>query len=111
MIRVLLFLLLNLFLILGCNSKTNHPRILSKEEMGKVTWDIMLTEDYLNNTFRDSLKEVNKERLVLYLKVFQLHKISKEDYNYSLKYYSSKPDQMKDIFDTLSVRGRRVGPH
>ena len=66
----------------------------------------MQVDQYVNGYIsRDTLKDLNKERLQLYLKVFQLHKITKEDFNASMKHYASKPDLMKVIFDSLSSKG------
>ena len=101
------FLLLSITLLLSCSAeKKKKPVILTPAKMEKVVWDIMQVDQYVNGYIsRDTLKDLNKERLQLYLKVFQLHKISKEDFNASIKHYSSKPDLMKVIFDSLSSKG------
>ena len=110
--RGTLFLVLLMTLVIfvvSCNGRKKQPRILSKEEMGKVTWDIMLVDEHANGLYRDStIKNIDKERLKLYLKVFQVHKITREDYNASIRYYAAKPDQMKIIFDSLSAKGERA---
>ena len=106
--RRLAFVGFVVFFAAACTRNDNKPRILSREEMEKVTWDIMLVDEHAHGFFRDStIKNHDKERLKFYLKVFQVHKITREDYNASLKYYASKPDQMKIIFDSLSARGER----
>ena len=101
------FLLLSITLLLSCSAeKQKKPVILTPAQMEKVVWDIMQVDQYVNSYIsRDTLKDLNKERLQLYLKVFQLHKISKEDFNASVKHYASKPDLMKVIFDSLSSKG------
>jgi|SRR5687768_6017301 len=102
-----LFLLLAIFtLLFSCSRDKKKPEILTQSQMERVIWDIMQVDEYANAYIsRDSLKDLNKERQQLYLKVFQLHKVSKEDFNASIKYYSSKPDLMKVIFDSLSSKG------
>ena len=106
--RLLTFALFILILLSSCSRKNDKPRILSRQEMEKVTWDIMLVDEHANGFYRDStIKDQNKERLRLYLKVFQVHKITRQDYNASIRYYASKPDQMKVIFDSLSAKGER----
>ena len=101
------FALLTIILLLSCSAEDKRkPLILTPPQMEKVIWDIMQVDQYVNGYIsRDSLKDLNKERLQLYLKVFQLHKISKEDFNASMKHYASKPDVMKVIFDSLSSKG------
>src|SRR5687768_402685 len=104
----LFFLLLVIFsLLFSCSNRDKKkPVILTQPQMERVIWDIMQVDEYANAYIsRDSLKDLNKERQQLYLKVFQLHKISKDDFNASLKYYSSRPDMMKVIFDSLSSKG------
>src|SRR3954451_72794 len=104
------FFAFSIFLIFatGCSRNNRQPRILAKDEMGKVSWDIMLVDQYINSRMPDSTHDINKDRLRLYLKVFQLHHITREDYNASLKYYMAKPDLMKTIFDTLAVKSERL---
>ena len=102
------YLIAILLFFYACTNKHVSPRILSEPEMQKVMWDIMLVEEYANiKTARDSIKNIDNDRLNLYLKVFQLHNISKEDFKASFKYYSSKPNLMKIVFDSLSARGER----
>jgi len=103
----IIFSLLFLISLSGCFKKS-RPHILSQHEMEKVIWDIMLVEEFANiKAARDSLKNIDKERLNLYMKVFQLHRISREDFSASLKYYAAKPGVMKTIFDTLSAKKER----
>ena len=95
--------------VVACNRNDKQPRILSREEMEEITWDIMLVDEKANDFFRDStIKNPTDERMKLYLKVFQLHQVSRADYNASIKFYAAKPDVMKRIFDSLSVKGERV---
>src|SRR5690348_13403543 len=96
----------SLLVVTSCRHEKNKPTILPKEQMESVIWDIMQVDEYANNYLsRDSLRNLDKQRLVLYLKVFQLHHITKDDFNASLKFYSAKPDLMKVIFDSLAVKG------
>ena len=105
--RLVSFLII--ILILGaCSFKKEQPKILSHTEMGRVLWDIMLVEEYSNlRVTRDSIKNIDQERLHLYQKIFQLHKITREDFSASLKYYASRSDVMKKIVDSLSVKNDR----
>src|SRR4051812_12206682 len=94
--------------LLACSAKQNEPRILQQQEMAKVLWDVMLAEEYFNTSMiMDSTRNKQEDRLKLYLKVFQLHNISREDFNASLKYYTSKPDILKIIYDSLGVKAER----
>jgi hypothetical protein len=104
--RYFFLLLVFLAVLFSCSRDKKKPVILTQPQMERIIWDIMQVDEYANSYISlDSLKDLNKERLQLYLKVFQLHKVSKDDFNASLKYYSSKPDLMKVIFDSLSSKG------
>ena len=103
----LFFLTVVLMLLMAaCKQEKNKPVILTQIQMEKVIWDIMQVDEYANNYLsRDSINSIDKQRLQLYLEVFQLHHITRDDFNASFRYYSSKPDMMKVIFDSLTSKG------
>jgi hypothetical protein len=76
--------------------------------MAKVLWDMVQADELATiRLAKDTGKNVKTERIQLYKKVFQLHKISEEQFSKSFHYYSGHPDQLKVIFDTLEARGTR----
>ncbi|WP_162915709.1 DUF4296 domain-containing protein [Paraflavitalea soli] len=107
---VLLGCLLVLVLI-GCTNKDKIPGdVLPREEMEKVMWD-MVQADRFSSQFleRDSIarKDIKTENLKLYEKVFQVHKITKEEFVHSFQFYLSRPDINKVLFDTMAARANR----
>ena len=103
----LLFIIL--FFVTGCSDKSKSAvDIIPQEKMARIIWDMIQVDELASaNLAKDSTKDIKKERMKLYLKVFQLHKVSKEEFSTSFKYYSGKPDVMKVLFDTLGARGER----
>lgn len=93
----------------GCTNKTKVPKdILSKDKMGKVMWDLMQVDAYTQNYLRrDTLKSYKKERTILYQQVFDLHKITRQEFNKSFDYYMGRPDFTQTIVDTLTARQTR----
>jgi hypothetical protein len=99
----------------ACTNKDKVPSdVLSKEDMGKVMWDMIQADrfslQYLTRDsalLKDSSRNIKTENFKLYEQVFQLHKITREEFIHSYKFYLSRPDLHKVIFDTLSVRGER----
>lgn len=72
-------------------------------------WDIAQAESYANQYIvRDSAKDLKKETLVLYQKVFALHKTNKEQFSESLKYYESHPEIHKVLLDSLLGYANRM---
>ena len=100
-----------IFLFIACTNKDKIPSdVLSRDEMEKVMWD-MIQADRFSSQFleRDSVarKNIKTETLKLYERVFQIHKITREEFVHSFKFYLSRPDLNKVLFDTLSARANR----
>jgi len=100
-----------LFISLACSNPEKVPKdIIPKEKMEKVLWDMMLADRYSSQFLvRDSAKiNVKEETFKLYDQVFQVHRISKDEFIKSYKYYLNRPDLNKVMFDSLSARGSRA---
>ncbi len=96
--------------MIACTNKNSTPsNVLSREDMEKVLWD-MIQADRFSTQFllRDSAhKNVKLETFKLYEEVFQLHHITREEFVKSFKFYLSRPDITKVMFDSLGVRANR----
>ena len=77
--------------------------------MEAVLWDIIQAERYSTLFLaRDSAaRNVQIEKFKLYGQVFDIHKVSKEDFIKSYKFYLSRPDIGKVIFDSIAVKADR----
>ena len=107
--RAKLLTIVTLF-IFSCTNTTKIPKdILSKQKMQGVLWDIILAERFSSLfLLKDSLnKNIKVENFKLYQQVFHIHKISKEDFIKSYKYYLSRPELSKVIFDSIAVKAER----
>ena len=94
----------------GCSNNDRIPNdIIGKEKMEGILWDMILADRFSSQFLaKDSAKiDVKKETLVLYEQVFQIHKVKKEEFIKSYKYYLSRPDITKVLFDTLASRSNR----
>ena len=107
--RIYLVIICLLFSV-ACTDPEKVPKdIIPKEKMEKVLWDMMLADRYsaqflVKDTPRINLKQ---ETFKLYDEVFQIHKINKDQFIKSYKYYLNRPDLNKLMFDSLAVRGSR----
>lgn len=100
-----------ILLAVACTNKDKIPAdVLVQDKMEKVMWD-MIAADRFSSQFleRDSAakRNIKVENLKLYERVFQHHKISKEEFLRSFQFYLSRPDLNKVIFDTMSARSER----
>ena len=99
-----------LFFFYACSKKDKIPSdIIGKEKMEFVLWDMIQADRFAAQfLLKDSAKkDIRTETLVLYERVFSLHKISREQFEKSYKYYLSRPDITKVIFDSLATRAQR----
>lgn len=95
----------------ACSDKTKIPSdVLDREEMEGVMWDMILADRYaITYLPMDSVKrkDIKTETLKLYDQVFQVHKISREEFIKSYKFYLSRPDISKVMFDSIASRANR----
>ena len=77
--------------------------------MELVLWDIIQAERFsaLFILKDSSTKNVELERFKLYDQVFSMHKVSREKFVESYKYYLRRPDIAKVIFDSMAVKAER----
>ena len=98
---------------IACTNTTKAPKdVISKQKMEDILWDL-IQADRFSTLFlaRDSAEvNINLENIKLYQRVFQIHKISKDDFIKSYKFYLSRPDITKVIFDSIAVKAERQRP-
>ncbi|NML22663.1 DUF4296 domain-containing protein [Pseudoflavitalea sp. G-6-1-2] len=100
-----------LMILAACSNKNKVPSgVMDHEEMEAVMWDMIQADRYAAISFSgDSLKRNNikDETLKVYDQVFQIHKISKEEFLKSYKFYLSRPDMLKVVFDSIATKADR----
>jgi len=94
--------------VVSCTDKDKIPSgVLPQEKMEKVLWDMIQAERYRDTFVRDSANDLKKETFKLYAQVFEIHQISKDEFVKSYKFYMSRPDIARAMFDTLATRANR----
>jgi len=95
--------------LISCTDKDKIPAgVLPKDKMQKVLWDVIQAERYRETFIRDSSKDLKAETFKLYAQVFEIHKVSKDEFVKSYKFYMSRPDIARDMFDSLASKANRV---
>lgn len=93
---------------ISCTDKDKIPKgVMGKEKMEKVLWDMIQAERFRETFIRDSSKDLKAETFKLYAQVFEIHKVSKDEFIKSYKFYMSRPDIARDMFDSLATRANR----
>ncbi|HEX2606914.1 MAG TPA: DUF4296 domain-containing protein [Flavisolibacter sp.] len=100
------FCLLLLLALFACaDEKKLPPKILGADSMQVVLYDMLEADEMVTyNVLKDSSYQSGATRIALYEKVFNKHKITKDQFQESLRYYESRPDFLKGIFDSLKAR-------
>lgn len=101
--RQLLYVVL-LLIFISCSTKNQLPGdVLAPAKMQEVLLAIM-TADALNNerALKDTSLRVPKENAAHYQTIFALHKITREEFAKSYRFYLKRPDLLKPITDSLN---------
>jgi hypothetical protein len=104
MCRLLMFYCF-ILLVVSCSNRNRVPAgIMGQQKMQAVLYDIMLT-DALNGdkVVKDTALKLNDVNASLFQKVFDLHKISRQEFLKSYRYYLRHPDLLKTVTDSLSA--------
>jgi len=106
--RILVFLIGSFMLLalISCsNKKATANKILEPAKMQAVLWDYFQVEAYTEHFLKkDSTKKVKIENALLQQKVFDIHKISREQFNKSYDYYSANAYLMRPLLDSIIYR-------
>lgn len=79
--------------------------VLPPEKMEKVLYDYLSADVYVYEYLsRDSSVSEEAESARLQQQVFEKHKISREDFYRSYRYYIQHPEQMRAVIDSLVTK-------
>lgn len=98
-----------LMFALSCSDNKKIPdHILQPEKMEAVLADVMMA-DALNQEriIRDSLLYLPSENVSYFKKIFQLHAVTKEEFEKSIQFYTKRPDLMRSVIDSASAEVSR----
>jgi len=93
-----LIILICFFIIIACDPKAKIPKdVISRSKMTNILVDAYLVEAYLNNP-----KTMNKSDSLLsdtvYNYLYAIHKVKKQDVQYSLRFYIEHPQLLDEIY-------------
>jgi len=90
--------------VAACKKSQKIPsNILSQQKMQAVVWDMMRADQYLGDFVfpRDTSLVKDSESIHYYQQVLAIHKLSKEQFTRSWKYYNEHPALMQAIMDSI----------
>lgn len=99
--------ILMLCTVLSCGRPAEKPDgLIPEDKMTRVVWDMMRADQFLTDFVfsRDTSVDKLSESLRLYNRIFEIHKISKQDFLTSFAYYRDTRGALKAILDSVSNR-------
>jgi hypothetical protein len=99
-----------LILMAACSNRSSVPGdIIPMDSMTVIMKDIIIANEYAQTYIpKDSTK---KDKILanqqLLEGVFKIHHITRESFQNSYRFYESRPDMNKTIFDSLSAYANR----
>ncbi len=102
--RSLIFIYCSIIFFISCSDKNNIPEgVLSHKKMQAVLTDILVA-DVLNNEriLKDTSLKLPAENASYFLRIFQLHNTTRNEFSRSYNFYLKRPDLLKAITDSVS---------
>jgi hypothetical protein len=102
-----------LLFLTACTNRSSIPQnIIPPDSMQMIMMDVIEANDYASLYInKDSLKRdkvlANQNLLEA---IFKIHHTTKKDFQESLRFYESRPDLNKKIFDSLAAYANRHRP-
>ena len=99
-------------LIIACSGKEKIPEeVMKPEKMTLVMLDIMRAGGLAEQNMRrlnDSLVKAEEYNARFYKQVFNIHKITKDEFFKSYNYYKAHPDVFKIVIDSVNAINERT---
>jgi len=108
--KKMLLILGILFSLLACSNKgAIPPTILQPPKFQNILTDILLADGLSTElSYKDTLVKITDANAAYFLKVFELHGVSKNEFMESYNFYLQRPDLLRVITDSISsVLNRR----
>ena len=106
-VTVVLCISFLLFMQMSCNNGPSKA-VIPIDSMKLIMWDMMKADEvFIRKLVADTNATKNKEDVKLYETVFRIHKISKDRFFESYRYYEAHPLLMKEIVDSIDAKSNR----
>ena len=86
----------------------NSKHELSEEQMKHVMWDLSRGEAF--HTYylvRDSARNADSAAMAVYAKILAFHKVSADDFFYTLDIYRNDPKRFRILMDSVNAYGSK----
>ena len=89
--------------LMACSGPSPVPgEFIAQDKMQTLLFDLIKADEMVDfYRVSDSTYQPVAKRTALYDSVFGLHKVTRENFQRSLRYYQGRPDILKDMFDEM----------
>jgi hypothetical protein len=92
-------------LLFACSSGDIPKNVLPPQKMNDVLWDILQADELASLQIqKDSSLTLTTHTGQYYQNIFALHKITREQFEHSLRFYQNHPPLFKPIVESLHRR-------
>ncbi len=95
--QTLYIFLVTVVFYFACQSKIEETKYLPKEKMVQIITEMEFVKAAI--TYQAPESKADQEKM--FEMVYQTHQISKSQFEESLKYYSKKPKELEDIYNSV----------
>ena len=105
----ILFYFILICALLSCSNKTETPSgIIPPKEMSEILWDVIRAQVLANEVSKkDSSVDVDMQTKTFTKRALEIHHTSLASFDKSYNWYSSHPDILRLMFDSLSTQKER----
>lgn len=97
--KIFLFALFFLSIMSSCSEKKKPAHILDEQKMVNIMTDLHIIDGYMSSLmYNDSTRTKGKN---FYASVYDKHKITRAEYERSLKYYSMNPVLLDSMYSKV----------
>jgi Domain of unknown function (DUF4296) len=99
-----MLLLLCVFGMVACSDTKKPPaNIIGPEKFQKILADVILADALsVERSFKDTSLKIKDANAAYFLKIFELHGVTKNEFMRSYNFYLSRPDLLRVISDSVS---------
>jgi Domain of unknown function (DUF4296) len=100
-----MLLLLYVSCVVACSETKKPPaNVLGPEKFQKILTDVILADALsTERSFKDTSLKIKDANAVYFLKIFELHGVTKNEFMRSYNFYLSRPDLLRVISDSVSA--------
>lgn len=97
------------FILFSCSGKNKVPaEIIKQKEMQDILWDVIRAQALSGEmAHKDSTINEVAQTKILTQKVFEIHNITSSAFDQSYAWYTSHPEMMRIIFDSMNNQNQR----